>query len=185
MKKYFKYILVFLFGALFWGIACKKENPKPTNGDSRLTNPYCNDPNAVNYNWGFPGKPDNTVCIYPVDTFLGTWQFQDSIFDVDSSFLSFQSKTLIFTASEDTMRIHLAIQGWCPSEKLYAVANKYGNAIVDTLAGNFKGQIICNQQDSISGSFSTNTYKIDSMRIGLTVNNSSGTQYHIGWAIKQ
>lgn len=185
MNKYFKYTLVFLFGVLFWGIACKKGDPKPTKGDDRLTNPYCNDPSAVNYNWGFPGIPDNSVCIYPVDTFLGSWQFLDSIFAEDSSFLEYQPKILVFTASEDTAHIHLAIQGWCPSEILYAVANKYGNAIVDTLAGDFKGQIICNQQDSVSGVFNTFTYKKDSMSINLSVQNSGTLQIHRGWAIKQ
>lgn len=185
MNKYFKFSLVFIIGALFWGVACKKEDPKPTDGDGRLTNPYCNDPNAVNYNWGFPGTPDSTTCIYSVDTFLGTWQFQDSIFAEDSAFIDFQSKMLVFSSSEDSTRIHLAIQGWCNSETLYAVANKFGYAMVDTLVEGFKGQIMCNQQDSISGTFSTNTYKMDSMRIELSVRNSTGIQNHKGWAIKQ
>jgi len=186
MNTQFKYIIILLVACFFWFNACKKvKDPPPTTGDDRLTNPYCNDPHAVNYNWGFPGKPDNSICIYPVDTFIGTWQFLDSVFAVDSSFSNFQTKTLIFSASEDTTSTHLAIKGWCNTETLFAVADKFKHATVDTLAGEFKGQIICNQSDSISGSFNLNTYKKDTMSIELTIQNNVGTQFHRGWAIKQ
>jgi hypothetical protein len=60
--------------------ACKPyKDPAPV--DLGLTNPYCNDPRAINYNWGFPGKPDYSVCIYPSEAFGGTYICNDSIID--------------------------------------------------------------------------------------------------------
>lgn len=186
MKTHFKSLFVLLFGLAFVINACQKEkDPPPTDGDDRLTNPYCNDPNTVNYNWGFPGIPDNSVCFYPVDTFIGNWLFLDSIFDADSSFFHYETKSLTFSSSEDTINKHLSIQGWCGADILFAVADKYKRATVDTLDENINGQIICNPSDTITGVFNLNTYKQDSMMIDLKVKSQTGVFYHKGWAIKQ
>lgn len=165
--------------------ACQKKDPPPSGGDDRLTNPYCNDPLAVNYNWGFPGKPDNSVCFYPVDTFIGNWVFLDSIFNQDSTFHSFISRTLSFKDTHDSTHAQLAMHGWCDNEIIYIRADKNRRAIVDTLSENYKGQIVCNQQDSISGKFNLNTFRVDSMKVDIKISNSSGTFFHQGWAIKQ
>src|SRR5579872_3418748 len=73
--------IVIFFLMLTEGVcSCSKYKDTKATADPRLTNPYCNDTNAVNYNWGFPGKPDSTVCFYPTDVFKGIYTFNDSIF---------------------------------------------------------------------------------------------------------
>jgi hypothetical protein len=166
--------------------ACKKyKDPPATGGDDRLTNKYCNDSRAVNYNWGFPGKPDNTICIYPVDSFLGSWLFTDSVFLPDGSLQTVQTKTLSFTATEDTVMTHMSVVGWCGNIPFFVNANKYRLAYVDTLEEGVGGQLLCATLDTLSGTFNKNTGFVNTMKIDLTIINASGTTFHRGEAVKQ
>ena len=63
-------------------LACTKWADTQKPSDPRLTQKYCNDPFAVNYNWGFPGLPDNSTCIFPSDLYVGTYLFHDSIYSI-------------------------------------------------------------------------------------------------------
>jgi len=60
-------------------LGCTKWTDTQNASDPRLTQKYCNDPFAVNYNWGFPGIPDNSTCVFPSDVYVGTYVFHDSI----------------------------------------------------------------------------------------------------------
>ena len=163
--------------------ACSKyKDPDPAQPDPRLNNPYCNDSRAINYNWGFPGKPDNSVCIYPVDPFLGSWVLTDTIYLVNGDISGVQTKNLTFTATEDTILTHLSVSGWCGgTTPFYLTANKYRKAVVDTLLIGSIGQYLCNNTDTLSGMM---TAKTDTFRIDLAITNASGTTYHKGTAIK-
>lgn len=132
----------------------KKEDLPKGEPPAGLINHYCNDPRGINYNWGFPGIPDSSVCIYPVDTFVGQWLLTDSVFNPDSSFNRVNTRTLTFTATEDTLLTHLKISGFCPNNQtLYATADKYGQATLDTLVDHAPGQLLCSPSDTATGKF--------------------------------
>src|ERR1043165_6289024 len=85
--RYFSLIILSLALVMGFAFSCKKwQDPAPKE-DPRLTRPYCNDPEAVNYNWDFPGKPDNSVCFYPSDLFAGTYTFWDTVTHVEKELL--------------------------------------------------------------------------------------------------
>jgi hypothetical protein len=166
--------------------ACKKytdpTSPAIDLGDRK----YCNDPRAVNYNWGFPGKADKTTCIFAVDSFLGTWSFKDYVLlpsgDTDQIIL----RNLTFTSTEDTVLTHLAVTGWCGGNTpFYVTANNYGKLTVDTFPGSALGQFLCGTADTINGTLNKANYLRDTMKVEITVNNAIGIKYHKGLAIKQ
>ncbi|WP_124635018.1 hypothetical protein [Taibaiella sp. KBW10] len=177
-----------VIGMIF--IACKKY-VDPTKPDITLTNHYCNDPIAANYNHGFPGIPDNSVCRYPTDFFKGNWQFVDSIFYPDMRFYRTQTLSLSFTPMDqalDTFRTRLTVLGLCPNNTILKVtANKYALALTDTLLPNVNGgQLFCSVSDTVSGFFKrTNDTLRTSMNINLTELSAADTFYHRGLAIKQ
>lgn len=174
-------------GSLF--MACKKyRDPPPTDGyDGQDTSHYCNNQYAINYNWGFPGTPDSTTCIFPVDVFKGSWLFTDTVYLPDSTVLEVSNKSLVLTATEDTMHSHLAVSGWCSNgEHILITADRFKNAITDTVIPYSNGsQYLCSQADTISGRLNK-YYNNDSfMQIDFTINTANGIQYHTGTAVKQ
>lgn len=168
-------LLVVLIGA------CQKYKDKVTNGDPRLTNPYCNDPNAVNYNWGFPGKPDSTICIFPNQLFVGRYVYYDSIYQADYSFSYASTDTLLIFSTSHTA---LKMVGFCPiGDTMSLTAGISYVATVDTTE--VKGQTLCRIQDTVSGTITKNLADtIAEVHINFTVYADTGTTYHIGTALK-
>jgi len=169
--------------------ACKKyEDPANAEVDPRLAERgyYCNDPRAVNYNWNFPAVENNAICIYPVDSFTGTWVFHDTVYLQNGDTESVQLKQLVFTATEDTAKTHLAVSGWCGGNTPFNVtATKYGRADVDTFPGGPFGQYLCAQTDTLNGYFNKNTGDPNTMKVDFTINNQDGIKYHRGTAVRQ
>ena len=169
--------------------SCSKYKDPPSTGiDDRLKDKYCNDSRAVNYNWGFPGIPDNTVCIYPVDSFIGTWLFTDSMFLPNGDNVGVQLKTLTFSSTEDKALTNMAVTGWCNNASpFYVTANKYSVATVDTSAGGMLGQFLCNNSDTLTGQimFSLDSALKGTMLIDFTIANAGGSTNHRGRAVKQ
>ena len=179
-------LLIAALAAMVLFACTKYKDPPPAGPDDRLKDRYCNDSKAVNYNWGFPGIPDNSVCIYAVDSFIGTWIFRDTVLLPNNEIAEIIVKNLTFTSTEDTVKTHLAVTGWCSnSTPFYITANKYGRAIVDSLATGVPGQLLCTSTDTLNGYFHKRQYGRDTMKIELTVTNATGTRYHRGVAIKQ
>jgi hypothetical protein len=181
-----------LAGIVALVVSCSKyEDPPKTGLDDRLTNPYCNDPRAINYNRGFPGKPDNAVCIFPVDSFLGTWLLTDSMFRPNGDTIGVQQKTLSFVATEDSVLRHIAMNGWCNNGlAVYLTANKYSFAHVDTLLEGSAGQLNCGSgADTLSGNLRLNADTAiatpGTLMLEFTVSGSEGTVIHRGRAVKQ
>jgi len=164
-----------------------------------LTNPYCNDPNAVNYNWGFPGKPDNTICFYPSDLFEGTDPFYiDSIFQKDLSFTRRDSFSLSIARVDE---FHILVAGFCDSNRSAnwpATAAATYVATLDTVLGGI-GPAFCRARDSTMGDTVTGTLtrdinitpyydsvKMDSVYFVLHINfqvvSDTGTTLHMGTA---
>ena len=166
--------------------SCKKWTDPKAVTDPRLTNPYCNDPNAVNYNWGFPGKPDNTICFYPTDEFKGKYLFIDSVYSMsgstDGNFLYAIIDTLHIYARSDTTMV---IYGFCnpaDSMSLHARGLTF-TATVDTTVGDSltttMGQLFCRIQDTVDGSIFYS--RADSLlHINFTVTSDTGLSAHVG-----
>jgi len=177
-------ILVVVGGAS----ACKKykDPAKPDIDDGLNGRRYCNNPLAVNFNWGFPGIPDSTTCIFPVDKFKGTWLFHDSVYTTDEVLQEVITRTLVFAATEDTLLTHLAVAGWCGgTERMQVTANKYGLAQVDTLLEYRPGQLICSASDTVTGYFQQYTAAEDTMKVDMVFNTAAGIRFHRGTAVKQ
>jgi hypothetical protein len=182
---------IILFGAFVLGAvwSCKKWKDSVAKPDPRLTNPYCNDPNAVNYNWGFPGKPDSTICFYPTDIFRGKYVFQDSIYSAATGlFIYTQRDTLyIFALSQTKMALH----GLCTNGDTLRLTAGIGTtymASVDTLVGDSatvsRGQIMCRQVDTVSGTLTRDLTDTSLFHVYLSVVTDTGIANHIGSAIK-
>lgn len=182
------YYIALSLGFICFFAACRKYvDPPPADQDDRLTNKYCNDSKAVNFNWGFPGIPDNTVCIYPIDSFLGTWLLTDTTLLPNGNIAAIEEKTLVFTSTEDSVKAYLAVTGWCNSNiALNLVANKYNLAVVDTVPGGEWGQYLCgNLTDTITGQFNKKTGQSNTMRLSVNISKPSGIEQHVGTAVKQ
>jgi hypothetical protein len=187
--KFFGLALVaalFVVGALTGLHSCKKWTDPKGYTDPRLTNPYCNDPSAVNYNWGFPGKPDNTVCFYPTDEFKGRYLFIDSVYSMsgatDGNFLYAIIDTLHIYARSDTTMV---IYGFCnpaDSMRLHARGLTF-TATVDTTVGDSltttMGQLFCRVVDTVNGTIFFS--RVDSMlHINFTITSDTGLSAHVG-----
>jgi hypothetical protein len=179
-------LLIAVLSAVVLFACSKYKDPPPAGHDDRLNNPYCNDSKAVNYNWGFPGIPDNSVCIYAVDSFEGSWIFKDTVLLPNNDIAEIVDRNITFTSTEDTIKTHLAVTGWCSGNiPFYITANKYGRADVDSIPTGVPGQLLCVPTDTLNGFFNKRIYGPDTMKIELTVTNAAGTRYHKGVAFKQ
>jgi hypothetical protein len=162
--------------------SCQKWQDNLSNGDPRLTHPYCNDPAAVNYNWGFPGKPDSTTCYYPTDVFKGNYLYNDSVYLPDDSLAYVKQYTLQVNALDYTK---MTVIGFCGSNHLSFTAGKYAIATADTNA--VKGQTFCRTLDTLSGTLTHITnIKGDTIWMGInfTVVSDTGSTTHKGTARK-
>jgi hypothetical protein len=168
--------------ALLAYTACRKASDPAPKDDPRLTRPYCNDPEAVNYNWDFPGKPDSTVCIYPSDLFAGSWQYSDSIVSADGTEVFDSAKyQLQLTASG---RMQLSMKGLCGNnQSINITASRNKLFVIDTVVA--LGQYLCINTDTIAGGGSM--YFNESNRFTFTwvLNSDTGISYHHGTAVKQ
>ena len=159
--------------------SCSKWQDKPATNDPRLTNPYCNDPQAVNYNWGFPGKPDNTTCYYPTDLFKGGYSFTDSVYLPDDSLALVNAYSLYVTPLNHTA---MSVSGFCGGNVILKfTAGKYGTATVDTNATVQAGQYLCRELDTVSGTFTTTN---NGLYVSFKVVSDTGFTSHRGTAKK-
>lgn len=161
--------------------ACKPyKDPDPIT-DPRLENSsYCNDPAAINYNWGFPGIPDNNLCIFPSDLFEGNYKWYDTIRDETGAVLGFDS--VFATVSQiDTTRIN--INGRCGYD-LKLTADKFLNIAIDSVQGN--GQQFCQLSDTIIGAGSKSGFSdTTSFTLNYIIVSDTGTSIHESIFIKQ
>ncbi len=162
--------------------ACKKYTDTPGKSDPRLSRPYCNDPEAVNFNRDFPGTADNSVCIYPADAFAGAFRYEDSIYDGSQKLLGVQSIDFSISASD---RLHFQLNGFCPggSSSIAFTANRSLRADADTNALN--GQILCRPTDTVSGYLAMPMFDSTRIRFSLIVISDTGTVFHQGTAYRQ
>ncbi len=184
--RYIRFIFVLFVVTTAVLLSCAKYTDKKATPDPRLNNPYCNDPTAVNYNWGFPGTPDNTVCFYPTDIFKGVYEYHDSVL----------LKTTGYFIASDTIEIRItknsntkfSISGFCSSGTLLnltAGVNFY--ATLDTAIGDtstrVRGQAFCTVGDTVYGSLSKDRLNDSVLYINFEVASDTGvTTVHSGSA---
>lgn len=166
--------------------SCKKYTDPVSKEDPRLTKLYCNDPDAVNYNWNFPGTPDSTVCYYPTDVFAGTYELRDSIF-FDSSHLFIQANIFYITIRKHN-KTEMAIMGFCPDgDSILLTAGPNFTATLDTLVGDstsrILGQRICGYADTINGNLVKDQLNDSIIYFSLRVSSDTGLiTNHVGRA---
>ena len=169
----------FLVAAILIFASCKKWKDTPGATSPLLNRPYCNDPTAVNYNWDFPGKPDNSVCFYPTDVFKGNFIYTDSIYDGSQKFIREQVLNLTVSTSS---RYKMTVSGFCGTGSISFTATRQLRADVDTVVG--YGQLLCRPKDTITGNIDR-TDVTGPVIFDLTVNTDTGLTYHRGSAIRQ
>lgn len=172
-----------LAAVLFY--ACSKYKEPPKADPAETGRHYCNDSRAVNFNWGFPGTPDNDTCVYPIDSMLGNWVFTDSVFLPNGNFQNVFTRNLNFTATEDTSLSHIAVSGWCNGAPIYITVDRYNLANVDTLLTGAYGQLLCSATDTVSGTFQKEANIKDTMNINITISGTTGVTFHKGKALRQ
>lgn len=165
--------------------ACSKYKDPPNANPVETGRHYCNDSRAINYNWGFPGTPDNDTCVYPVDSMLGNWKFTDSIFLPNGNLQEVTTRNLNFTSTEDTVFRHMAVSGWCSGAPIHITVDKYSFAYTDTLIEGAYGQLLCAVTDTVTGNFKKREAQRDTMDIDLTLSAPEGVTRHKGIALRQ
>lgn len=179
MKNNFFLATIFVSLGLFF-TSCEKWEDKPAK-DLGLSNKYCNLPGAINYNVGFPGIPDNSVCILPSTPFVGRFGFRDSIFNLANELSIGDSLILEITAIDST---RLSLAQLCPSGRsLVFVANRFYRAESDSIIG-AGAQLFCRDVDTASGRLE---YRLadSSLYLEITVVSDTSISYHKGRAYKK
>ena len=165
---------------------CKTEDQTFPDTDPRLeTRPYCNDPLAVNYNWNFPGRPDNSVCFFPSDLFKGSYQFTDSIYLAGGQLDSARSGTVynLNIARIDDTKMQLS--GFCAGGQTVPLTGNRTQfrAVVDTVT--LRGALFCRPVDTVTGFISRTLADSVNFLVELTVYSDTGLNVHRGTARRQ
>ncbi len=167
-------------------LSCAKYVDKKADPDPRLSKHYCNDPDAVNYNWDFPGVPDNTTCFYPTDIFKGVYEFHDSVFlKTEGFFISSDTFDLTITKINNTQ---FTIGGFCTQGAVLSLtAGPNFTASLDTTLGDsvtrVYGQAFCTVADTVSGSLSKDRLNDSLLFVTFQVASDTGvTTTHVGTA---
>lgn len=182
--------LVFIVMVTVLALSCKKEDPSANMNIDGLDRPYCNDPDAINYNQTFPGKPDNSICYFPTQPFKGSFLFKDSIYDADNKFRKAQELQITLSATSSTK---MEMFGFCGgSEPLKITADRYYKATMDStivlvnnIEYNLYGQYLCRTSDTISGYLLKDKVDSNKLTFFFTVASDSGASYHKGTGIRQ
>jgi hypothetical protein len=167
-------------------VSCTKKTDTKATPDPRLTTHYCNDPAAVNYNWGFPGIADNTVCFYPTDIFKGVYEYHDSVFFKSSGFF-IRADTFLLTINRHS-NSKFSVIGFCASgDSLLLTAGANYIATVDTTLGDstttIRGQALCSTADTINGVLNKDRLNDSIIYINFVVASDTGViSTHVGTA---
>lgn len=184
-------ITVLLLGIAIGG--CKKETGNQKTYDERLEKPYCNDPDAINYNWDFPGRPDNSTCFYADEVFKGTYELTDSLLNADFIPDTPSKATFLITISAIDKK-HLRMSGYamnsiCTLTSLALTADRYYKATIDSFfvpppdSAYLPGMPVCST-DTLSGYISINP-KGDTLKLVFSVQGDTGLYYHQAIGIKK
>lgn len=186
-------ILILAAGGVLAFGCTKQEEPGKTT-DERLGRPYCNDPEAVNYNWDFPGTPNNSVCFYPDEMFKGSYRVFDTTYDADFNADTTSYKNFVISLDAVT-RSKMTLSGYilnsaCTLNGLSITATRFYRASVDSAflpppdSMYLNGTVVCGK-DTLSGNLSKKNKDSDTIHINFMVAVDSGLLFHRGIAIRQ
>ena len=175
-------LILAVISTLLSSSACQPTDYNVAAPDTLNGRIYCNDPEAVNYNWGFPGRPDSSLCRYPSDFFSGSFSYVDSIYLADGSFDSVGSLRQYPLLLQGLNRRQFSLSGFCTGGSLRLTADRYFNASLDTTT--LYGQPFCRAQDTISGTVTRRLEDSTRLRIFFTVISDTGTSTHRGTAYR-
>ena len=177
-----KRLYLLAFPLLLW--ACSKPDLTATGDPNNpaLNRPYCPVPEAVNYNWNFPGKPDSSICYYPTDVFKGTYLLVDTFAREDFSVSG--SDTFLIQLIPLT-RTRMQLKGLCsgPSDSLLLTATRFLHADIDSTTP--LGRLLCRPQDTIAGFLTRNLIDSTRLKVSFTVRSDTGMVQHYGTAVRQ
>lgn len=171
--------------ALFY--ACAKKEPFDTATAEQFADKYCNDPIAINYNHGFPGTADNSICVYPTDVFQGSFTLKDSIYDADFNLDTILDYTVTFKTISLTKT---RLSGFCINgDTVRLTADRYYRAAVDSTmlpdSSMVEGHVFCRGVDTIRGNITKYEGDTAKIRINFIIASDTGINYHIGTGIKK
>lgn len=160
--------------------SCSKWQDKP-GPQVDLSRKYCNLPDAINYNYDFPGTEDSSVCIFPAQPFAGQYSYSDSLYMGTNPVVN--GDTFNFNITQ-VSRSGMHINAFCGARSLSFTANRYYRATADTTITGYYGQLLCRDQDTLTGSM---VYKAadSSLQIEFTVVSDTGVVVHRGTAYKK
>ncbi len=127
------YILLLSLSVLSLDSCRKYSDPAPIEDNRLDSNKYCNNPDAVNYNWGFPGQPSEDICIFPSDVFAGAYTLIDSAFTSSDTFI----QESIYTNTQMIPLAHnyVSLTNYC-SDSLTILLSTYLEVFSDTADDN-------------------------------------------------
>lgn len=159
--------------------ADKNPNPDAMNAFASGNGSYCNDPEAINYNYNFPGNPDNSVCIYPTDPFVGTYELMDTVYTADYASYYVKRDTVVINAINYTK---MSMAGLCDGgQSLQMTAGRYYRGSIDTTIG--IGQPLCAAKDTVNGIVSIDS--LGDLSLMFTMySDTAGVKFHIGKGTK-
>ncbi|MBW7912689.1 MAG: hypothetical protein H3C54_03075 [Taibaiella sp.] len=182
---YTKSLISLALLALFY--ACTKQEPFDTASQEKFAGRYCNDPIAINYNHGFPGTADNSICIYPTDVFQGSFVLKDSVYDADFNL----DTVLDYMVKFNTISLtNTRLSGFCINgDTVRLTADRYYRAAVDSTmlpdSSMIEGHVFCRGVDTIKGNILKIEGDTPKIRINFIIASDTGINYHIGTGIKQ
>lgn len=172
-------------------LSCEKwKDPSPTT-DPRITSrKYCNDPQAVNYNWDFPGVADSTVCIYSADLFEGNYTYTDSIYSIDNLLDTSKAFRTVQLQLVPLGKNKLKLSGYCTNDLFFTTLRNGITANADTTikindSTYAYGQLFCRAQDTLTGTLTRLSDSLThTLSIQWTVVSDTAIRIHKGRATK-
>lgn len=151
-------------------ISCEKYEDKAKKDiDDTLTNQYCNITDAINYNWGFPGEPNDSLCIFPVEPFIAySWTLIDTVLNEDMDILETRNRTIYFEeyTAIDTMKHMILMKDYCSeNSSILLEANRHLLASVFDNMENDIGQLDCDGSSVLNGFISLDSLSADTLKL--------------------
>ncbi len=172
---------VVVLGIFAFASCTKGEDTASPDISDLLTNRYCNNPNAVNYNWNFPGIEDNATCFFSYYFYEGDWIFIDTIRRSDSSIVGVETYYLNFEKIiPDTSESLMAMSGWCSSASLIIHVDRFYFARTDSFDNNGGWQKMCSNSDSIFVQMRKDIVDTTALDINIQEVKNNETFFHRG-----
>src|SRR5690625_160640 len=151
-------------------VSCEKYEDKAQKDiEDALKNQYCNITDAINYNWGFPGEPNDSLCIFPVEPFIAySWTLLDTVFNEDFEVLETRNRTIYFEeyTAIDTLKHMMLMHDYCSeNSSILLEANRHLLATVYDNIENDVGQLDCDESSVLNGFISLDSLSADTLKL--------------------